>query len=169
MRRLILMRHAKAERLSDSGQDHDRPLTPRGVADARLMARELAARGLRPDLAIVSDAARTQQTWAAMAEVFGDVPSRVEPRLYNAAVDRLRDEVEGVGETAETVLLIAHNPGVQLLAYALLVEAAASEAVLARVESFPTGAAAVFAIDAAGRPAYDGVFTPKGFGGGAEG
>ena len=169
MRRLILMRHAKAERLSDSGQDHDRPLCPRGIADARLMARELAARGLRPDLALVSDAARTRGTWAAMAETFVETPARFDAGLYDASAERLRSAVEAAEDEADTLLLIAHNPGLQLLAYELLVEAAASPAVLARVESFPTGAAAVFAVDAAGRPTYDGVFTPKSLGGGAGG
>ncbi len=169
MRRLILMRHAKAERLSDSGQDHDRPLCPRGVADAQLMAHELAARGLRPDLVLVSDAARTRETWAAMATIFAEVPARFDAGLYNAGAERLRAAVDAAEDEADTLLLIAHNPGIQLLAHDFLVEAAASAAVMARVESFPTGTAAVFAVDAAGRPTYDGVFTPKSLGGGAGG
>lgn len=170
MRQLILMRHAKAERLAASGQDRDRPLTDRGRADARLMARELAQRGVRPDVALVSGSMRTRQTWDEMADAFGDVDLRIEDGLYNADPETLRGFVEQMAEVAGVLILIAHNPGVQLLASALLVESAASPAILERMEGgFPTGAAAVFQIDPAGRATYDGYFTPKGFGGGADG
>jgi phosphohistidine phosphatase len=53
MQRLILMRHADAERASGSGRDQDRTLSPRGRADALAMGRALATRGARPDLALV--------------------------------------------------------------------------------------------------------------------
>ncbi|MFC0633984.1 SixA phosphatase family protein [Brevundimonas balnearis] len=170
MRQLILMRHAKAERQAESGQDRDRPLTDRGRADARLMARELAQRGLRPDVVLVSSSTRTRETWDEMAEAFGDVDLRIEARLYNAEPETIRAFVEELEESAGVLLVLAHNPGVQLLAGDLLVESAASPAILERLEGgFPTGAAAVFQMDAAGRATYDGFFTPKAFGGGAEG
>lgn len=170
MRQLILMRHAKAERQAGSGHDRDRPLTERGRTDARLMARELAQRGIHPDVVLVSSSTRTRETWEEMAEAFGDVDLRVEARLYNAEPETIRAFVEDLEDTAGVLLVLAHNPGIQLLAGDLLVESAASPAILERLEGgFPTGAAAVFQMDAAGRAAYDGFFTPKAFGGGAEG
>jgi phosphohistidine phosphatase len=165
MHRLILMRHAEADRLApgSDGGDHDRPLTSSGQADARRMSQALLERGLRPDLALVSSAERTRQTWSEMEEAFGDVEVRLAPQLYEASPDILRAAVEGAEEEAGCLLLLGHNPGVQLLAAALLTEAAASPAVLDRLTgSFPTSACAVFTIDSAGRPSFEGLLTPRG-------
>ncbi len=169
MHRLILMRHAKTERAADSGLDRDRALTPRGVADAVLMGGVLADKGLRPDLALVSSAVRTRQTWEAMRDALGDVEVRIEPRLYDATTDVLRRFVQDAEDQAGCLLILAHNPGVQLLAMDYLTESAASPSVLDRMAGgFPTGAAAIFEVDVAGRCAYDGFLTPKAFGGGTE-
>ena len=169
MHRLILMRHAKTERLSASGLDRDRALTPRGLEDAVLMGRILADKGLRPDLALVSSATRTRQTWDAMHEPLGDVEMRVEPRLYDSTTDVLRRFVEDAEDHAGCLLVLAHNPGIQLLAMEYLTESAASPSILDRMAGgFPTGAAAIFEVDVAGRCVYDGFLTPKAFGGGAE-
>ena len=65
-RRLIVMRHAKAEPFAPS--DHARPLTYRGIASARDVGDHLRDGGLAPDYAIVSSALRTRQTWEALVE-----------------------------------------------------------------------------------------------------
>ena len=169
MHRLILMRHAKTERLAESGLDRDRALTRRGVDDAALMGGVLADKNLRPDLVLVSPSVRTRQTWETMHEAFGDVEVRIEPRLYDASTDTIRRLVEGAEDKAGCLMVVAHNPGVQLLAMDYLTESAASPSILDRMAGgFPTGAAAIFEVDVAGRCAYDGFLTPKAFGGGAE-
>lgn len=169
MHRLILMRHAKTERTAESGLDRDRALTQRGLDDAALMGRILAGKGLRPDLALVSSAARTRQTWETLHDAFGDVEVRIEPRLYDASADTIRRLVEDLEDSSGCLLVVAHNPGVQLLAMEYLTESAASPSILDRMAGgFPTGAAAVFEVDVAGRCVYDGFLTPKAFGGGAE-
>lgn len=169
MHRLILMRHAKAEPATASLRDRDRPLSVSGQADAALMGRILASKGLKPDLALVSDAARTRETWEAMHEPLGDVEVRFEASLYNASPETLRQAVEAEEDGAGCLLILAHNPGVQLLAQQYLVEGAASPALLDRMAAgFPTAAAAVFEVDVAGRCLYDGYLLPKAFGGGAE-
>src|SRR5438094_761470 len=66
MDRLILLRHAKAENDAPSGDDFDRPLAPRGRREAAAMAGQLAALGIRPDLALVSPSLRTRETWEAV-------------------------------------------------------------------------------------------------------
>ena len=60
MRRLFLVRHAKAE-LSVGRDDYARKLTERGRADARRVAKALAARHFLPDVLIHSGAARAKQ------------------------------------------------------------------------------------------------------------
>lgn len=169
MHRLILMRHAKTERAAASGLDRDRALTQRGREDALLMGRVLFEKGLRPDLALVSTATRTRQTWELMQEAFGDVEVRMEPALYNASSDTLRRHVEAAEEEAGCLLVLAHNPGVHMLAHQYLIESAASPSVMDRMAAgFPTAAAAAFEVDVTGRCAYDGYLTPKAFGGGAD-
>jgi phosphohistidine phosphatase len=169
MHRLILMRHAKTERAAASGLDRDRALTERGLTDGALMGRVLAEKKLRPDLALVSPSIRTRQTWDAVQEAFGDVEVRIEPRLYDASPDTIRRLVQDAEDEAGCLLVMGHNPGIHTLAYDYLTESAASPAILDRLAGgFPTGAAAVFEVDVAGRCAYDGFLTPKAFGGGAE-
>lgn len=169
MNRLILMRHAKAERDAPSGKDVDRPLSTRGVVDAGLVARALAQRGVRPDVALVSAATRTRQTWDAARDAFGDVEVSVELALYDASSDALRRAVDGQEDRAGCLILIAHNPGVHQLAVELLIEGAASPTAIERFAAgFPTGAAAVFALDANGRASLELFLKPRDVGGGAE-
>jgi phosphohistidine phosphatase len=166
MQRLILMRHAEAQRAAASGDDRDRALSARGQTDAVAMGRALAAKGLRPDLALVSSATRTHQTWELAHEAFGDVDVREQDALYNAGADTLRQAVEAAEDDAGCLLLLAHNPGVHLLAVEYLIESAASPAILDRMSGgFPPGAAAIFAVDVAGRCTFEGFIQPRDLGG----
>ena len=168
MRRLILLRHAKTEAMAASGDDFDRALTPRGQADAARMGQLLKDEGFTPDLALVSAGVRARQTWELVKGAFGEVETEVLPALYLASAERLRELIEAREGRAKTLLVVAHNPGIHDLALRLLREGSASASQIARVQNgFPTATAAVFEIDAAGRPAYDGYFTPKEHGGGA--
>lgn len=169
MNRLILMRHAKAERDAASGRDVDRPLSERGVHDAGLVARALAQKGVRPDVALVSVAERTRQTWDAAHDAFGDVEVTFEPSLYDASSETLRRAVEAAADRAGCLMLVAHNPGVHQLAVELLIEGAASPTAIERFATgFPTGSAAVFAVDANGRAALELFVKPRDVGGGAD-
>jgi phosphohistidine phosphatase len=116
MRTLILLRHAKAERDAESGQDFDRALTDRGWADARLIGRVLADAGFVPDRARVSAARRAAQTWEAVATAFPLIEAAVLPELFHAGPERLMAEIEGASQDGETLLVVAHNPGLHTLA-----------------------------------------------------
>lgn len=162
MQRLILMRHAEAERSAASGRDRDRALSPLGQSAARRMGQALASRGLSPDLALVSGAVRTRQTWELAHEAFGDVEVRESDSLYNADADVLRRAIEAVEDEAGCLLVMAHNPGVHVLAVDYLIEGAASPFIIERMSGgFPTGAAAIFSVDVAGRPTLDGFIQPR--------
>jgi phosphohistidine phosphatase len=166
MRHLILMRHAKAEKGSPSGGDHDRPLAERGRDDAARIARALSAKGLRPDMALVSDAARTRQTWAAVEPAFENVELRVERDLYNASAEAIIAAVDTVADGADTLLVVAHNPGIHEAALSYLNRCSPSPAILDKLAGrFPTGSAAIFRFDGRGC-GFAGVLTPKALGGG---
>jgi phosphohistidine phosphatase len=173
MRRLVLFRHAKAERQAASGEDFDRALTERGRRDADLIGRALAEAGVKPDLVLVSAATRTRETWAASGLGSDDTGVRFERGLYSASAATLRRTVEVLEDAGEdapgTVVLVGHNPALHELAVALMVEGGASGALLERVKSkFPTATAIVYDLDVAGRPLFAGLYIPKDHGGGAE-
>ena len=162
MDRLILLRHGKAENESASGEDFDRRLAPRGVRESTEMGETLARLGLIPDLALVSPAARAQETWAAAAEAaFPKAQSRLEPELYNADSGTVRQAAEAAGRGCGTLIVVGHNPGLQELTLQLLMEGSAPAQLIGKARQFPTAAAAVFLIDANGRPAFDGLFFPE--------
>ena len=147
MKRLILMRHAKTEGRAASGEDMDRALTPEGRTAAASVAHALAAAGLIPDVALVSPAVRARQTFEALAAVIPDVKLQTEPDLYDAPVDVLRDAAARAD--ADTVVMVAHNPGVGGLALSLMQAcvAAGVEERAALEQGFPPATAAAFEAD----------------------
>lgn len=167
MDRVILLRHAKAERNAASGDDFDRALDERGVSDARLMGKVLAAAGFKPDLALVSPAARTVQTWEAAAEALGETTTRQDSGLYHAAAVTLRRRIEELEGRSGALILVGHNPGIHQLVVDLLVEGAASPSTIERArQKFPTASAAAFEMDVAGRPVFAGLYFAADYGGG---
>ena len=142
MRRLFLVRHAKAEP-SVGRDDYARKLTERGRADARLVAKALAARRILPDLLIHSGAARAKQT----AEIFaaewrGKVELEEEVALYDASLTTLLDRARALGDAHKRVGLVGHNPGLGELATALTGSGAEPERHRLAAK-YPTGAVAV--------------------------
>jgi phosphohistidine phosphatase len=143
MRRLLLLRHAKAERSGPGGRDETRPLTVRGLADAAKVGAYLARHRLIPELALISSAARTRETWQQAAAAFGSAPpAQFEERLYGAAPEMILQVIREATSEAATVLVIGHNPGLHEAAITL-VAAGDIEARQRLNEEFPTSALAV--------------------------
>jgi phosphohistidine phosphatase len=110
MRRLLLLRHAKAEKSAPGGSDFDRALASRGREDAPKIGVYLAHHGLNPDLVVASPAKRTRQTWELVAAALSRAPKVAwEDRLYNAESGTILDLVRRLD--VPTVLLVGHNPG----------------------------------------------------------
>lgn len=110
MKKLILMRHAKSGWDDPTLDDHDRPLNQRGRMAASLMGAFLADAGLTPDRALVSSAARTQETWARMAL---DRPSKVLPDLYLAGPLAIIGAAQAADDAAGSLLILGHQPGME--------------------------------------------------------
>ncbi len=162
MDRLILFRHGKAEAESASGEDFDRRLAPRGWRETAEMGAKLADLGFLPDVVLVSPAARTRETWASLEPCFPRARAQFEEELYHAGSGSVRHEAERVGAGTGTVMIVGHNPGLQELAVQLLTEGGSPASLIVRAaRQFPTATAAVFLIDANGRPAFDGLFFPE--------
>ncbi len=142
MRRLLLLRHGKADRHS-AGGDRERPLTRRGLEDARRVGEHLEGLGLTPQLAVASNARRARQTLEQALEAFPEhVAHLIENTIYNATADHLLEILRQSPDRVETLLVVGHNPGFSELAIAL---AGAGEAqALQRMRAkYPTAALAV--------------------------
>jgi phosphohistidine phosphatase len=137
MRRLLLLRHAKTERAEPGERDRDRKLTKRGRADAPLIGAYMAHHDLIPDLALVSPAQRTQETWKLLAATFAKPPKAItDERVYNASAAKLMSLLSEP-RNARALLLVGHNPGMHDLAVELI--AAGDVAARERVtEKLPT-------------------------------
>jgi phosphohistidine phosphatase len=110
MRRLLLLRHAKTERPEPGQRDRDRKLMERGRLDAPVIGAFMARHGLVPDLALVSPATRTLETWQLTAVAFAQSPRMVtDERIYNAAADTILEVIRETSD-AGTVLVVGHNP-----------------------------------------------------------
>lgn len=117
--RLLMLRHAKSA-WPDGVADEERPLNGRGRAAATLMGDYLAEAKLIPDLALVSTARRAQETWALVGVRLPLQPeTRSIAELYAASGGQILDVLQAVEPASRTVLILAHNPGMQDLALAL--------------------------------------------------
>lgn len=130
-RRLVLIRHAKAE--LGRGTDAERALSPGGLRDATAIGEWLAQQNITPDHAAVSTALRTRQTWAQIA---AGLPAAPEPaydaRIYDNSVADLLAVIRDAPARATTVVVVGHNPSMHELA---------------GVPAFPTSAVAVYDVD----------------------
>ena len=146
VRQLLLLRHAKSSWDDPKLDDFDRPLDSRGLKTAPLMGRELARRGWLPDLALVSPALRTRDTWRLVAaELPKHVPAEFAEDIYEAAPAAILARVRRTDATS--LLLIGHNPGLQQFAMRLA-GPGSDEGVFKKIEAkFPTGALARFTVE----------------------
>jgi len=142
-RRLVLLRHAKATQ-SYTGSDALRALTEVGHAQSAWVGRSLLGAGLVPELALVSSAVRTQETWQHLADAFDPLPEADQrDELYSAGPGTVLEVVRGVDERIRTVLVVGHEPTISRTA-ALLASEASDSALVARVElGVPTATYAV--------------------------
>lgn len=117
MKRLLLMRHAKSSWDEAGLPDHDRPLAARGQQDAPRMGRWLAAQTSRPDKIISSTAIRACHTAELMAQACGYTGEILyTPDLYHATPATYRRVAQAWGGDAPCLMLIGHNPGLEMLA-----------------------------------------------------
>lgn len=167
---LLLFRHAKSSRDDPDLDDFDRPLAARGVKDAPRMGRELVARGWIPQLALVSPAARTTETWKLASAGMNPPPRLRSPEsLYLATSSRILSEIAKTAETVERLAVVGHNPGMEELARMLAGQRSDEAARRLVDDKFPTGALARFTFSgewkdlAAGGTALTHFLRPKDF------
>jgi phosphohistidine phosphatase len=140
---LYLLRHAKSSWDDPGRPDRERPLAPRGVRDAKRVAKHLRRLGVATELVLCSPAVRTRETLELVLPALAGVAVHVEDDLYGAPSEALLERLRTVPEEVGSVMLIGHNPALQDLALTLASDNALRERVAAK---FPTAALATLAL-----------------------
>jgi phosphohistidine phosphatase len=110
-REVILLRHAHAEGLKAGQNDLERPLSARGIDEAKAAGRWLREQPVLPALIICSPAERARQT---LQHALGAVAATSEKRIYEASAGDLITLIDEHAD-AERLLLVGHNPGFETL------------------------------------------------------
>lgn len=158
MRRLYLLRHAKADPAGAGIGDHDRPLNVRGTAAAGRVGAYMTRHGLAPDHVVCSTAQRTRETWTEVAKALAVVPDPLfDRRIYDGDVESILDTVREAPAAARAVMVVGHNPSLHHLAM-LLIAAGDVEQRERLHEKLPTGGLVVidFAVDGWDEVHHDG-------------
>lgn len=109
IRTLVVLRHAAAEPHSVNG-DHGRALSVKGVVQARELGRRLAHYVPHVDVAVISDALRTRQTFD-LVRMSIPVDEHWEDRsIYMGSPGNIIDLVRTLA--GSTVMVVGHEPTV---------------------------------------------------------
>ncbi len=151
MKRLLLLRHAKAVPQDAGIDDHERALMARGREDAPKLGHYIQKSGYAPDLILASTARRTAQTVELVIDELGGT-QRIDylEALYLAEPEVILSIVRLAPDTVKSLLVVGHNPGMEQVATHL-----AREPVKRKErdrfdlieEKFPTAALAVLDFD----------------------
>ena len=144
MKRLGLLRHAKSSWDNPRLSDFDRPLNKRGLRDAPRMGALLRERGVSPQRIISSTANRARSTaeLAARDMAFDVAAIRLTDELYHASASTMLEVLADLGNGADEVILVAHNPGITSLANRVATDA--------RIDNLPTAGFFYVEADVAG-------------------
>lgn len=138
MKTLLLLRHAKSSWKEQNLSDFERPLNGRGLKAAPLMGRFLRRKKIQPDMIVSSPAERAHQTARLVIEAMKlDAAHRLDERIYEASVHDLLEVISQVEESANVILLVGHNPGLEELLEILTGEA----------QQMPTATLALITLD----------------------
>lgn len=159
MRTLLLLRHAKSSWDDPDLSDHERPLNKRGTTDAPRIGGWMRDNGLMPEAVLCSGAVRARATLAlVLADLKGTAPAiTYDESLYLAEPEAILDRIRKVPADVGTLLVVGHNPGLQMLALSLA-GGGDRKALAALAEKLPTAGLAVLELDGAS-------WTPIAYGG----
>jgi len=145
---LTLFRHAKSSWELNGLDDRERPLNARGSSAAPLMAGFMHEHRIRPELVLCSTAVRTRQTLEPVLSGMKPAPKvKYEDALYLADPILLLERVRKAPRTTKHVMIVGHNPGLQILAVELIGEGD-PEQIGAISDKLPTAGVVVMTFDA---------------------
>ncbi len=116
MKTLLVFRHAKSSWGDATLDDHDRPLNQRGKKTAPLMGQWIAEQNAVPDLIVSSTAKRAVSTLKKAVWTMGSAgESYYDESLYLASPKAYCQAVRRYAKAHQRVMIVGHNPGLELL------------------------------------------------------
>ena len=119
---LHIVRHGKSSWDFEDISDIDRPLSPRGINNAYLMAKKLTERKVVPDLFLTSPANRALYTSIIFARIL-KLPYEkiiIEDSIYMGFNEDLLKLIRGQKASISHILIFGHNPAFTSLANHLM-------------------------------------------------
>ncbi len=113
MKRLIFVRHGRAEEPSPQFTDVERTLTTKGKVVSQQMAVRLKNKEIIPDAYISSHAFRAIETAIIFAKEFEFNPDNILIRkqlYFNINLNSLNEILSEISDEMDTVILFGHNP-----------------------------------------------------------
>jgi phosphohistidine phosphatase len=122
MKRIILIRHGKAEDEASGISDFERSLTLKGKLVSQHMARKLSEKEKSLGTILTSPAFRALETALIFASEFGADADKVVMKseiYYKMSLQNLMSFLSGIDEEEELVTLFGHNPSFTQIANTL--------------------------------------------------
>ena len=119
---LYILRHAKSDWSAPGTSDFDRPLNKRGRENAKSLGKWMRDNAYIPQQIVSSPAMRARQTTEVVTSQFKKhKPEKIlfEDRLYLADLDTLLECINDYKHGLKSLMLVAHNPGLDQLVYQL--------------------------------------------------
>ena len=126
MKKIYLIRDAKAEGFSEDVSDFERALRKKGSKELKTIGSYLRLRGISPDIILSSCALRAQQTATTLSEALSfDKECLFLEELYYPPYDDVISIIMAQESECESMFLIAHAPYITELANKLSSETVA--------------------------------------------
>jgi phosphohistidine phosphatase len=113
MKKIIFVRHARAEEASSHFSDFERSLTVKGKSAAYIMAQLLKEKENGTAVFVTSPAFRAYETAIIFARILGSDPDKIilKNSLYSVpTLNSLAEITDNLNEKADTLMLFGHNP-----------------------------------------------------------
>jgi phosphohistidine phosphatase len=115
MKNLILLRHAAAQLYQYGENDHDRSISLEGMRELDGIKKKIKEKNKdlsEISLVLCSNTKRCRQTFDGLRSIFPSSAEMIfEDNLYQASAKMIEDRLRHVKSKHQTVLIIAHNPG----------------------------------------------------------
>lgn len=119
---LYIMRHAKSDWSGPGTSDFDRPISKRGQKNAKRIGQWMADNNRIPQQIISSPALRARQTTELVTTQLSRVSPEIilyEKDLYLSSPDTLIECIQSYKNDLKSLMLVAHNPGLEQLVHYL--------------------------------------------------
>ncbi len=121
MKYIYLLRHAKSDWDTPFVTDHERGLASRGEKSVQFLRKFLETKEIQIDVAFVSDARRTLETYKLLNKNNSIIKNHVVvPELYEAKLEVYYNLIKNTPDIEESILFLGHNPELEELANILM-------------------------------------------------